>query len=265
MINVQSFLSLLLAGILYTTQVQSSSDQVESPQPVYGAGPSTQIVALFFEHFSKRPEAKGVQFIVPERSTKHAGGIRASDEHLFGRTGRPLTEAERQLGKSDILLAKVPIGFVTGKEVKLGRLKFRDINMLFSGEIVNWKEMGGPDAEIVLVGREKTEAVLNALLPDFPSLSEAKYHQVLNRDHAVANMLSSPAGNYAIGFGALSNFNEMNIIQLEGPPLGVGVGLVVDNSMRNNHLVKAVEQYAQSMEWQQIAKQAGYFVSNVGS
>ena len=227
-------------------------------EPVYGAGPSTQIVALFFEHFSKQPQAAGIAFLVPERSTKHAGGIRASGRYLFGRTGRPLTEQDKAQDKFEIVLGRVPIGFATSSDVELPPIRFPDIERIFSGQLTNWNEIGGPDAPIVLVGRESTEAVLLTLSRHFPSLVDARYQQILKRDHAVVNYLGSPAGKYAIGYGALSNFFDLNVVDIQGQPLGMAVGLVVDNKNRNDPIVKAVAQYADGEEWRQQVEAAGF-------
>jgi len=83
---------LSLASVITLAITESAiANPIKDAEPIYEAGPSTAIVKLFFEHFGQRPEAKGKTFLVPERSVKHKGGIRASGKHLFGRTGRPLS------------------------------------------------------------------------------------------------------------------------------------------------------------------------------
>ncbi len=250
---------LLAMGIGFSEFCNAGHVAGQRTEPVYGAGPSTQIVSLFFEYFAKRPEAEGVGFLVPERSTKHAGGIRASNQYLFGRTGRPLTEQEKARNKFEIYLGRVPVGFVTSPAVTLPPLTSADIEKIYSGEVPNWSGLGGPDAPVVLVGREKTEAVLLVLSKYFPSLIDADYHQTFKRDHAVVNFLSSPAGRYAIGYGAVSNFDGLNVVELQGPALGVNVGLVVDKRNLNDPLVEAVERYADSEEWRYRIESEGYF------
>lgn len=240
----------------------SLADPEGRAEPVYGAGPSTPIATLFFQHFDKRPGAAGMTFTVPQRSTKHGGGIRASGEYRFGRTGRPLTEEEKAQGKFEIFLGKIPIGFATGPDIDAPPMIPSDIEAIFSGRVTNWKEVGGPDAPIVLVGRERTEAILTALSERFPSLLDADYRLVLKRDHAVVNFLASPAGKHAIGFGALSNFGQLNVVSLAGPPLGVNVGLVVDEKNRTDPVVEAARRFADSREWRRIAEGAGYLVAD---
>ena len=251
-----TWLILLLSICLSFSGISQASPGIE---PVYGAGPSTQIAKLFFSYFSKRPEAAGIKFLVPERSTKHAGGIRASDQYLFGRTGRPLTQQEKAHNKFEIFLGRIPVGFATNPAVTLPALSPLVIEKIFSGQVSNWSYLGGPDAPIVLVGREKTEAVLMALSEHFPSLVDAKYQQILKRDHAVVNFLKSPGGKFAIGYGAVSNFNGLNVVKLQGTSLGINVGLVVDRKNLDNPLIKAVEQFAYSAEWRQLVESVGYF------
>jgi len=73
MYNFRFVLFHLLMGVFLSANFPAFADQINPRQPVFGAGPSTHIVSLFFKQFSKRPEAVGFQFPVPERSTKHAG------------------------------------------------------------------------------------------------------------------------------------------------------------------------------------------------
>ena len=54
-------------------------------QMVLGAGPSAKVAQSFFKAFEKQPEAQGYTFAVEQRSTKHAGGIRASGSSGSGR------------------------------------------------------------------------------------------------------------------------------------------------------------------------------------
>ena len=250
-----------LIGLASTGIVAANPDRVA--EPVYGAGPSTAIVKLFFEHFNNRPEAKGKAFFVPERSVKHAGGVRASGNHLFGRTGRPLSQKEKAKNKFEIVLGKIPVGFVTAAAVKLPPLSPSDINALFSGQVKNWKTLGGPDASVVLVGREKSEAVLTAMSEQFPILLNADYQKIFKRDHAVVNFLKTPAGRHAVAYGALSNFDGLNRVELVNVQLGVEVGLVVDRRNADHPLVEAVQEYAASMDWHLIASDAGYIATEL--
>lgn len=245
-------------GLLAFCAPAYSDENIPTEQVVFGAGPSTVIVMEFFKLFSNIPQAEGFNFSVPPESVKHAGGIRASGEYLFGRTGRPLSEEETSLGKSDIFLGRVPTGFVVGSEVGVSNLTYEELDAILLKEITNWSEVGGKDAEIVIAGREKTEAVLMAMAPQIPALLAAEFDWEFKRDHNLVNFISSPVGQSAIGFGALSNFEGQNIVTIDGMSFGVPLGLVIDDSNLEHPLVTAAQELAASKEWQELLEGLGF-------
>lgn len=247
-------LFLFLLVLLFTVLVNPAL--AIDKQIVAGAGPSTKIVDLFFEDFSKQPACANYNFTIMERSVKHKGGIQNSDAYLFGRTGRPLNAKEMALGKDDIFLAKVPIAFSKGLEVKTSPLTMVQIEQIFSREIVNWAKVGGPDAKIVLVGREPTEALFLALKEEYPAFNKVKFDKIFKKDHEVVKFLTSPQGRYAIAFGAEPNFKKFNLLEVNDFTSGVKLGLVVDNKNHQHPVVMAAQKYAQSPEWKNQVKKA---------
>jgi len=217
-----------------------------------GGGTSTRIVSLFFKYFKTLPGNDDFTFEVPQRSIKHIGGIRASSRYLFGRTGRPLSEQEKTMGKTEIVLGGIDIGYAWHADNNVN-LTLNDIRDIFGGKITNWKELGGDDADIVLVGREKTESVRRELVEHAPELNTANYDLSFKRDHSLVNFLSSDKGKYAIGYGAIPNFTELNSITDDCHALNVG--LVVDNANMENPLVQQVIEIAQSENWKTVSSQ----------
>ena len=250
--NTVFWLALLLGLPLSADNIQSRD------QFVFGAGPSTVIVTEFFQLFEQTEAAEGYHFTVPPKSVKHAGGIRASTEYLFGRTGRPLSDTEKEQGKHDLFLGRVPTGFVVGENVSIEEISLEDLDRILRKKISNWSEIGGPDVPIVLAGREKTEAVLMAMAPEIPALLEAEFDWEFNRDHALVNFISSPAGANAIGFGALANFKGLNILSIKDHSFGVPLGLVVDNSHADHPVVAAARNFAQSSLWKETLPKIGF-------
>ncbi|MEH6624927.1 MAG: substrate-binding domain-containing protein [Motiliproteus sp.] len=218
-------------------------------QKIIGAGPSTKVASLFVEEFTKAPEANGYTFFVPPRSAKHAGGIKASNDFIFGRTGRPLNAKERDQNKDEIFLARIPVAFVVGSGAAVSKLSMGQVEGIFSGTITNWKEVGGGDAKILLAGREQKEALFSVLKAKYPSFSKAKFDKVFKKDHQVVNFLKSPAGKFAIGFGAKPNFSDLNVLSVREFSVGVSVGLVYDNKNSGDPLVGAAKRFAASADW----------------
>lgn len=230
-------------------------------QVVAGAGPSTKIVQLFFEGFKTDPAAQNYKFVIPPKSAKHAGGIKCSDKYVFGRTGRPLNSKEKGLNKHELFLAQIPITIVTGSDVGLKSLSLQQIEDIMAGRIANWKEVGGPDAEIVIAGREQTEALFTILKAKYPFFKSAKFSKVFKKDHQIVNFLKSAHGRYAISFGAKPNFEgieKITMLSIDGFVAGVSVGLVYDESQKEHQLVKAASEYAASETWTGSIKAAGY-------
>lgn len=240
--------SLLTSGAVFAAE----------KQPVMGAGPSTEVVKLFFQHFSKLPVARGYEFNIEERSIKHSGGIDASGKFLFGRTGRPLNSDEKGQNKKEILLARVPIGFVVGDKAGVRNISEKQLLDVLTRKITNWKELGGVDQKIVLAGREPTEAAFTVLKGEYPELAQLQFDQVLQRDHQVVNFIESPAGAYAVSFGFSANFEDKNLLGIKGFKTGSNCGLVYDAKNANLSVVKAAVDFARSDEWLKIANSGKY-------
>lgn len=248
----------VLLVILFTVFSVSAAFSANE-QVIAGAGPSTKIVEAFVKGFSKLPASSGYTFSVPPKSAKHAGGIKNSDDFIFGRTGRPLNDGERSMNKEEIFLARLPIVFVVGPDVKVKGLSLKQIEDIFVGNISNWKEVGGPDADIFVIGRESTEALFTVLKREHPAFGKSSFDKLLKKDHLVVKMLLLSQGKYAIAFGAKPNYDDLkeNILKVDGVSVGVEVGLVYDLKNKDHELVKAAKEYAQSGGWSGSVRSMG--------
>lgn len=253
---------ILFFGIaLFCNPVFATTKQV-----IAGAGPSTRIVQQFAESFSKMPEANGIVFEVPPKSSKHKGGIVSSDYNLFGRTGRPLNSKEKELNKEEIILARVPIAIVTGKESGVKQLSLSQLEGIINGSITNWKEVGGPDQAIIVIGREAKEALFSVLKSDYSFFEQASFKITFKKDnHVVDYFKQNPDAGYAIGFGALPNFvdvSEVNILTIDGFESGVSLGLVYDLKNKDNPVVQSAKNYVNNQEWKDLVIQNGLLPPN---
>ncbi len=227
-------------------------------QLVLGAGPSMEVSRWFFQNFGKLPVAQGYAFEVEERSIKHAGGMEASGKFLFGRTGRPLKAEEKALNKQEIFLALVPIEFVVGDGAGVRSMTFKQLLDVFAQRITNWKELGGADQKIVIVGREPMEAGWTILKETYPEMAQVNFHQVLERDHQVVNFMDSSAGAYAIAFGFRGSFANGKLLDVKGFQAGSNCGLVYDTKNADHPVVKAAINFARSDDWRKLARQKGF-------
>ncbi len=252
-------IALALAGVLLCVLPARWSRAGEAVQLIAGAGPSTRVVQRFAALLGGLPEAEGYVFEVPERSIKHAGGLRSTRKYLFGRTGRPLTADERARGYEEIFLAKMPIAFVAGEGAGVSRLTLEQVCGLFTGRYTNWKQVGGNDAPVVVLSREPTEALFSVLKRDVPCMNRVvDTPYVFKKDHLVVEMLlRRPQGRTAIGFGAARNFPPERILEVEGFSSGVNVGLVYRAENGDHPLVRAARELARSARWRDEVARMG--------
>jgi len=223
-----------------------------------GAGPSTAVVALFFEHFSKIDAAKDYIFEVEQRSIKHAGGIKASGSYLFGRTGRPLSQKEKALNKREIFVARIPLTMVVGKQAGVKSITLEQLEKILTGEINNWKQLGGANHKIILVGRESTELAYGVLKEKYIFFAQANFEKILTRDHQIVNFLKSKKGGNALSFGARSNFDARYHLNVAGFEAGVNLGLVYDAANSAHPLVELARAFAKSKRWMDIVRQSDF-------
>ena len=224
-------------------------------QVVRGAGPSTKIVELFFQHFTKLPEAQGYHFKVEPESIKHAGGVKAAETALFGRSGRPLNDSERSLGKYEILIAKAPIAIVTGAKTGVKKLSIGDLARIYGRRVKNWKQLGGADHPILLLGREPTEIAYTEIKKHHAFMRSISFDKVFKKDPEMVAFIQSSAGDYAIGFGSRENFQPQYRVQMLGFTAGVELGLIYDQANVGHPVILAAERYAASQEWRRVLLQ----------
>lgn len=247
-------LLLLICGLMSCEVVLAATTD---SQIVAGAGPSTEIVQLFFNEFGKLPVAAGTQFTVMAASVKHAGGLKNSDIQLFGRTGRPLKDDEKSIGKKEILLGRVKIAFASGRETGIKNLNVQQLKEIFTRKVTNWKDVGGSNAPILLLGRDQNEAVFSVLREEYPWFNEVNFDKTFKTDDELMKFIPGPEGRHAIAFGAQSQLPNDQLIAIAEMNAGLKIGLVYDVKNENHPLVKAAQQYSNSKEWRNVLKQQG--------
>ena len=81
-------------------------------------------------------------------------------------------------------------------------LSLDDIAKIYTGEITNWSEVGGEDADIVLIGREAGSGTRDGFESITGTSDSCKYRQELTSTGDVITTVSSNPG--AIGYASLA-------------------------------------------------------------
>ena len=136
--------------------------------------------------------------------TGSGSGIQAVTEGRcdIGLSSRALKDDEKASGLVETVVALDGIAIVVNPENPVSDLDVDTIAKIYTGEITNWKDVGGNDAEIVLIGREAGSGTRDG----FESITDTKdacqYRQELTSTGDVINTVSQNPD--AIGYASLS-------------------------------------------------------------
>lgn len=98
------------------------------------------------------------------------------------------------------------IALVVNPANKLEDITLQDLAKVYSGEITNWKELGGDDKAIVVIGREDGSGTRDGFESIVMGDKEPKYAQELESTGSVINAVATTDG--AIGYASLANVDE---------------------------------------------------------
>ena len=166
------------------------------------AGGSTSmknVIAALTEGFAEVEPGVTVSY---DPTGSGAGITGATDKTLdIGLSSRALKDDE----KNDVdgtTVALDGIAIVVNKDSKVADLTVDQLKQMFTGEITNWKDVGGDDGEIVLVGREAGSGTRDGFESIVDVKDSCKYAQELTATGAVISAVE--ANPLAIGYASLS-------------------------------------------------------------
>lgn len=123
----------------------------------------------------------------------------------IGNSSRKLKDEEAE--KLDATVVGLDgIALVVNPANKLEDITLRDLAKVYSGEITNWKELGGDDKAIVVIGREDGSGTRDGFESIVMGDKEPKYAQELESTGSVINAVATTDG--AIGYASLANVDE---------------------------------------------------------
>lgn len=144
---------------------------------------------------------KGVTFTY--NPTGSGSGITAVSEGRcdIGLSSRALKDDEKAGGLKETILALDGIAIIVNPANPVNDLDIETIGKIYKGEITNWKEVGGNDAEIVLIGREAGSGTRDGFETITDTKDACKYRQELT---STGDVITTVANNPdAIGYASL--------------------------------------------------------------
>ena len=151
-------------------------------------------------------EETGVE--VTYNATGSGAGIEAvlAGRCDIGLASRDLKDEEKEKGLEGTILAYDGIAIIVHPDNPVSDLSIETIAKIYTGEITNWKEVGGNDAEIVLIGREANSGTRDGFESITETEEKCKYRQECTSTGDVITAVSSNPG--AIGYASLASVKD---------------------------------------------------------
>ena len=140
--------------------------------------------------------------------TGSGSGITAVSEGRcdIGLSSRALKDSEVASGLVGTVLAYDGIAVIVNPANTVEDLGIETIAKIYTGEITNWSEVGGADAEIVLVGREAGSGTRSSFEELTETVDKCKYRQELT---STGDVITAVAQNPdAIGYASLASVKD---------------------------------------------------------
>ena len=124
----------------------------------------------------------------------------------IGLSSRALKDSEVASGLVGTVLAYDGIAVIVNPANTVEDLDIETIAKIYTGEITNWSEVGGADAEIVLVGREAGSGTRSGFEELTETVDKCQYRQELT---STGDVITAVAQNPdAIGYASLASVKD---------------------------------------------------------
>ena len=188
------------------SNIDSNKDNAEVTGTVSTDGSTSMEKVIMSLGESFQAENKGIT--VGYNPTGSGSGITAVSESRcdIGLASRALKDDEKAAGLKETVLALDGIAIIVNPENKVSDLTIEQIAKIYTGEITNWKDVGGDDAEIVLIGREAGSGTRDGFESITDTKDSCKYRQELT---STGDVITTVAGNpNAIGYASLASVKD---------------------------------------------------------
>lgn len=197
---------------------------------------------------------------------------------------RPMSRSERQQLKTrygspgvEVRVAKDGITIYTNPSNPVKKLSTNQLKGIFTGEITNWKQLGGKDARIIMYGRENSSGTYVFFREHILENEDyASSVQTLPGTAAVVNAVAKDQNG--IGYGGYGYAKGVQVVQISATDNGTAytpseqtvangtypISRYLYCYLRNRPTgaVKTYIDWMLSSEGQQIVKKVGYFPIN---
>ena len=169
-----------------------------------GSTSMEKVVGALGEYFME--QNPGVTFTY--NPTGSGSGITAVQEGRcdIGLSSRSLKDEEKAAGLVETVVAYDGIAIIVHPDNPVADLSVETIGKIYTGEITNWKDVGGSYAEIVVIGREAGSGTRDGFESITGTKDACKYRQELTSTGDVITTVSQNPS--AIGYASLASVKD---------------------------------------------------------
>lgn len=194
--------------------IGTESGRAENSQTVATDGSTSMEKVIGFLSEAYMEEHGDIK--VTYNPTGSSSGIQAAAEGRcdIGLASRDLKE-EETADLQGTVVAIDGIGIIVNPDNPTEDLTIEQIGKIYSGEITNWKEVGGSDAPIVCIGREAASGTRDGFEEVTGTKDKCKYSQELT---STGDVVQTVSGNpNAIGYASVASAGDtVKMISVEG-------------------------------------------------
>ena len=202
--NRKKWICMALAGVLAAGVLAGCGKETAGTVSTDGSTSMEKVIGVLGEAFQN--ENKNITFTY--NPTGSGSGIQAVSEGRcdIGLSSRSLKQEEKDSGLTETVLAYDGIAIVVHPDNPVSDLDVETIAKLYTGEITNWKDVGGADAEVVLIGREAGSGTRDGFESITGTKDKCVYRQELT---ATGDVITAVAQNpNAVGYASLASVSD---------------------------------------------------------
>ena len=220
---MKKFIALLLAAVLTlalaacgskndtntdanadNTNDDSTKTAITGTVATDGSTSMEKVIGALSESFM----ANNADTTVTYNPTGSGSGITAVQEGTcdIGLSSRALKDEEKSAGLKETVLAYDGIAIIVHPDNPVSDLSIEQIAQLYTGEITNWKDVGGNDAQVVLIGREAASGTRDGFESITGTKEKCQYRQELTSTGDVITAVSQNPD--AIGYASLASIKD---------------------------------------------------------
>ena len=200
---MKKILTMMMVAVLVLSRLAGCGGKTTGSVATDGSTSMEKVIGALGEAFQNDT---GISFTY--NPTGSGSGIKAVQEGRcdIGLSSRDLKAEEKEAGLTGTVLAYDGIAIIVHPENPVSDLSLETIAKIYTGEITNWSEVGGNDAEIVLIGREAGSGTRDGFESITDTEDACQYRQELTSTGDVITTVSQNPG--AIGYASVASVKD---------------------------------------------------------